>query len=53
MQHKAEKRARKFRKQARFLEQAQKDRIDWEDITEYRRQQWVRPLEREIISRCR
>jgi len=28
MQHKAEKRARKFRKQARLLEQAQKDRND-------------------------
>jgi len=28
MQQKAEKRARKFRKQARLLEQAQKDRND-------------------------
>jgi len=53
MQQKTEKRARKFCKQARLLEQAQKDRNDWEDIVEYRRQQWVRPLEREIISRCR
>ena len=42
MQQKAEKRARKFRKQARLLEQAQKDRNDWEDIAEYRRQQWVK-----------
>jgi hypothetical protein len=41
MQQKAEKHARKFRKQARLLEQAQKDRNDWEDIAEYRRQQWV------------
>jgi len=32
VQQKAEKRARKFRKQARLLEQAQKDRNDWEDI---------------------
>jgi len=39
MQQKAEKRARKFRKQARLLEQAQKDRNDWKDIAEYRRQQ--------------
>jgi len=38
MQRKAEKRARKFRKQARLLEQAQRDRNDWEDIAEYRRQ---------------
>jgi len=38
----AKKRARKFRKQARLLEQAQKDRNDWEDIAEYRRQQWVK-----------
>jgi len=42
MQQKAEKRARKFRKQARLLEQAQKDRNDWEDIAEYRRQQWMK-----------
>jgi len=42
MQEKAEKCARKFRKQARLLEQAQKDRNDWEDIVEYRRQQWVK-----------
>jgi len=34
MQQKAEKHARKFRKQARLLEQAQKDRNDWEDIAE-------------------
>jgi len=38
MQRKAKKRAHKFRKQARLLEQAQKDRNDWEDIAEYRRQ---------------
>ena len=44
MQRKAEKRARKFRKQARLLEQAQKDRNDWEDIAEYRRQQWVKAI---------
>ena len=44
MQQKAEKRARKFRKQARLLEQAQKDRNDWEGITEYRRQQWVKAI---------
>jgi len=37
MQQKAEKRARMFRKQARLLEQAQKDRNDWEDIAEYHR----------------
>jgi hypothetical protein len=42
MQQKAEKRARKFRKQAKLLEQAQKDRNDWEDIAEYRMQQWVK-----------
>jgi len=42
MQQKAEKRARKFCKQARLLEQAQKDRNDWEDIAEYRREQWVK-----------
>jgi len=36
-----------FRKQARLLEQAQKDRNDWEDIAEYRRQQWVKAI-REI-----
>ena len=42
MQQKAEKRAHKFGKQARLLEQAQKDRNDWEDITEYQRQQWVK-----------
>jgi len=42
MQQKAEKRARKFRKQARLLEQAQKDRNDWGDIAEYCRQQWVK-----------
>ena len=47
MQQKAEKRARKFRKQARLLEQAQKDRNDWEDIAECRRQQWVKAI-REI-----
>ena len=39
MQQKAEKRACKFRKQAKLLEQAQKDRNDWEGIAEYRRQQ--------------
>ena len=44
MQWKAEKRARKFRKQARLLEQAQKDRNDWEDIAEYHRQQWVKAI---------
>jgi len=44
MQQKAEKRARKFRKQARLLEQAQKDRNDWEDIAEYQRQQWVKAI---------
>jgi len=44
MQQKAEKRARKFRKQARLLEQAQKDRNEWEDIAEYRRQQWVKAI---------
>ena len=44
MQWKAERRARKFRKQARLLEQAQKDRNDWEDIAEYRRQQWVKAI---------
>ena len=44
MQQKAEKRARKFRKQARLLEQAQKDRNDWEGIAEYRRQQWVKAI---------
>ena len=39
----------KFCKQARLLEQAQKDRNDWEDIAEYGRQQWVKPIrEREI-----
>jgi len=37
MQQKAEKRARKFCKQARLLEQAQKDRNDWVGIAEYRR----------------
>ena len=37
MQQKAEKHARKFRKQARLLEQAQKDRNDWEDTAEYHR----------------
>jgi len=37
MQQKAEKHARKFRKQARLLEQGQKDRNDWKDIAEYRR----------------
>jgi len=42
MQQKAEKRARKFRKQARLLEQTQKDHNDWEDIVEYRRQQLVK-----------
>ena len=35
MQRKAEKCARKFRKQARLLEQAQKGHNDWEDIAEY------------------
>jgi len=44
MQQKAEKHARKFRKQARLLEQAQKDRNDWDDIAEYRRQQWVKAI---------
>ena len=44
MQRKAEKRARKFHKQARLLEQAQKDRSDWEDIEEYHRQQWVKAI---------
>ena len=44
MQRKAEKRARKFRKQARLLPQAQKDRNDWEHISEYRRQQWVKAI---------
>jgi len=44
MQQKAEKRARKFRKQARLLEQAQKDRSVCEDIVEYRRQQWVKAI---------
>ena len=44
MQQKAEKRARKFRKQARLLEQAQKDRNDWEDIAEYRKQQWAKAI---------
>jgi len=44
MQHKAENRAHKFDKQARLLEQAQKDRNDWEDIAEYRRQQWVKAI---------
>jgi len=42
MQQKAKKRARKFRKQARLLEQAQKERNDWEDIAEYRRQKWMK-----------
>jgi len=32
IQQKAEKRARKFRKQARLLEQAQKDRNDWKTL---------------------
>ena len=31
-----------MRKQARLLEQAQKDHNDWEDIADYRRQQWVK-----------
>jgi len=44
MQQKVEKRARKFRKQARLLEQAQKDRNVWEDIAEYRRKQWVKAI---------
>jgi len=44
MQQEAEKRARKFCKKARFLEQAQKDRNDWEDIVEYSRQQWVKAI---------
>ena len=44
MQRKAEKRARKFCKQARLLEQAQKDRNDWEDIAEHCRQQWVKAI---------
>jgi len=35
IQQKAKKRAHKFRKQARCLEQAQKDRNDSEDIAEY------------------
>jgi len=38
MQQKVEKCARKFRKQSRLLEEAQKDRNDWEDIAEYRKQ---------------
>jgi len=37
MQQKAEKRASMFRKQARLLEQAQKDRNDRENIAEYSR----------------
>jgi len=44
MQRKAKKCARKFRKQARLLEQAQKDWNDWEGIVEYRRQQWVKAI---------
>jgi len=44
MQQKAERRAHKFRKQAILLEQAQKDRNDWKDIAEYRRQQWVKAI---------
>ena len=44
MQKKAEKCAHKFYKQARLLEQAQKDRNDWEDIAEYRRQHWVKAI---------
>jgi len=44
MQQKAEKRARKFRKQAKLLEQAQKDRNEWEGIAEYRRQQWMKAI---------
>ena len=44
IQQKAKKRAHKFRKQARLLEQAWKDRNDWEDIAEYRRQQWVKAI---------
>jgi len=44
MQQKSEKHARKFRKQARLLERAQKDRNDWEDIVEYRRQQGVKAI---------
>ena len=44
MQQKAEKRARKFRKQARLLEQAQKDRNVWKDIAEYRRRQRVKAI---------
>jgi len=44
MQQKAEKHAHKFRKQARLLEQAQKDRNDWEGIAEYCRQQWVKAI---------
>jgi len=42
MQHKAENHARKFRKQAKLLGQAQKDRDDWEGITKYHRQLWVK-----------
>jgi len=44
MQQTAEKHAHKFRKQTRLLEQAQKDRTDWEDIAEYHRQQWVKAI---------
>jgi len=44
MQWMAEKRAGKSRKQAKLLEQAQKDRNNWEDIAEYRRQQWVKAI---------
>jgi len=42
MQHKDKKRARMLCKQARLLEEAQKDRNVWEDIAEYRRQQRVK-----------
>ena len=42
MQQKAEKRACKFLKQAKLLEQAQKDHNDQEDIAEYYRQQQVK-----------
>ena len=42
MQQKVEKRARKFHKQARLLEHAEKDHNDLEDIEEYHRQQWVK-----------
>ena len=42
IQQKGKNRARKFHTKSRLLEQTQKDRNDWEDIAEYRRQQWVK-----------